>query len=110
MGADNLLLETAKPTVNISPEAECYAREHGLLASLIAMKSLVLRGAALIAAVDVSLLRDPEIANSFVITFTIQTAARVSDFLEFDRRLRDSMFDDVPAGDRPYFAVRANFD
>jgi hypothetical protein len=74
------------------------------------MKSLVQQGAALIESIHVDLARDPEVTGDITICFSILTAARVSDILEFDRRLRDSMFDAIPSSDRSYFAVRFDFD
>jgi len=118
MSPENLVLKatrpaddtSSKPVVNVSAEAEFYAREHGLLGSLTVMKSLVLPGAAIIKSVDVDLIRDPEATGNFVICFSIQTVARVSDVLEFDKRLRDSIFEAIPADDRAFFAVRFDFD
>jgi hypothetical protein len=95
--------------VNISAEAERYARKHGLFGSLRVMKSLVLPGASLIKSIDIDLVQDPETTDSFLICFSVDAVACVSDVLEFDRRLRDSIFDAVPADDRAYFAVRFDF-
>src|SRR5580700_4085122 len=100
MSTKNLVLNAAHPdervsagpVVNISAKTERYARKHGLLGSLRVMKSLLLLGGALIKSIDIDLVQDPEIADSFLICFSVDAVACVSDVLEFDRSLQDSIF------------------
>jgi len=118
MSTENLVLKAthsagnipSSSVVNVSAEAERYAREHSLLDSLIVVKSLILRDAAFIKSVDVDLVRDPEAEAGFVICFSIQTIASVPDILEFDKGLRNSFFDAISADERASFAVRFDFD
>jgi hypothetical protein len=117
MGTVDLLLNSKHPTagvpsngiVNLSAEAEQYAHVNGLVDSLLAMKSLVLSGADLIGSVDVNLVRDPESTADSVICFSVQALASVPEILAFDRRMRDSIFEAIPADNRAYFAVRFDF-
>jgi hypothetical protein len=118
MSTENLVLKAAHPdegmfaasAVSVSAEVEHYARTHGLSGSLKAMKSLFAPGEPLVESIDVDLVRDPEVLGNTTICLSIRTMAPVSDVLEFDRRLRDSMFDAIPTDDLAHFAIRFDFD
>lgn len=99
-----------EPTVSISGEAACFARDHGLWGSLVVMKALVVRGGHRVVTVNVDLLSDPEARGRSVICFSLRSSGSILDLLNYDERLRDLVYDEVSAADRPYFAIRFEFD
>jgi len=98
------------PTANISTNAGSFARQHGLWGSLIVLKTLILRYTGLVAAIEVDLLSDPEVAGWNTICFRVRTNADLPEVLAFDDRLRDQISASIPTRNQIYFAIRFDFD
>jgi hypothetical protein len=93
----------------VSPEAERFARRHGLWGSLILLKSLIMSNRTLFLGVAVNLVPDAEITGRFTVSFTVRTDAEISDILDFDERIRGLVYDQLPMDDQVYFAVQFEF-
>ena len=98
------------PTTEISDEAERFAKGHGLWGSLRVLQSLLTPHQDLVSAVRVDLVSDPEVSNWFTLRFCLRTTAGLPDDLELDNRLRDLIFESIPAADRIFFAMQFQFD
>jgi hypothetical protein len=99
-----------EPSVNVSDPAESFARKHGLWGSLIVLKSLILGGEFPLLSINVALVSDAEISGHHAISFNIRTNAEPSDVLDFDERIRELAYDQLPMDDQIYFAIRFEFE
>lgn len=98
------------PTVEVSDEAERFARSRGLSESLALMNALILRGERrVVRAINVDVLSDADVRDRSVIGFRIRTNGTVADALAFDEALQRAIYDKVPAEHQIHFAVRFDF-
>ena len=100
-----------RPIVSVAEKAESFARGNALWGSLVLMKSLILEagGGGLVEAIDVDVVRDPEVGDKSSICFMIRVNGAISEALEFDQRISGLVYEDVPRGDQTHFAVRFEF-
>jgi hypothetical protein len=98
-----------EPPVHVSDEAERFARARGLWGSLVMLKSLILKGTGLLLGVNVNLVPDAEVSGQFAISFRIRTNANVSDVLDFDEKIRELAYDQLPMHDQIHFVVQFEF-
>lgn len=95
--------------ISTSEAAEVFARDHGLMDSLVLFRGLVLQRRDVVNAVRIDLISDPEVRDWFTICFCIQTSAPIERVLTFDEHLRGFMYDQMPLEHHVYFAVRFEF-
>jgi hypothetical protein len=96
--------------VEVSSDAEHFAKSRGLWESLSVIRSLILLGdPRIVAAVDVTLISDAEVSDRFLIQFNIRTRRAVADVLTFDRNLQAAIYEKIAVELQSHFSVRFDF-